>query len=287
MKRRPYYSMRTGKNPDAIGFDLTMLKRLFREVYLSFEDRCYFQQAFGFFCVDRGDVPGELGSDIAAQVFLALRKTDLWPMADNLDSYSEDDLFDMIEFLYDCVSKPVDGFYHDFSDCGWHYSEFDESAGREGFRQAINELLKDYEQKYELSEEGEILSLGDEGLESLLEADLPEFDPDNVEGRVGAAKRKFRRYHSSMGDRRDAVRDLADVLEFLRPKAAECLLTKKDENDLFQIANKFAIRHHNGRQKGDYSITIWYSWIFYVYLATIHAAVRVIKQSGSRDIQTP
>lgn len=36
----------------------------------------------------------------------------------------------------------------------------------------------------------------------------------------------------------DAVLDLADVLEFLRPKLKETLLSK-DEQDLFNIAKKF------------------------------------------------
>jgi hypothetical protein len=44
------------------------------------------------------------------------------------------------------------------------------------------------------------------------------------------------------------VRDLADVLEYLRPNV-QTLLTSKDENDLFNLANNFGIRHHNDRQK--------------------------------------
>jgi hypothetical protein len=58
------------------------------------------------------------------------------------------------------------------------------------------------------------------------------------EARVGAAIQKFRRHRSSIEDRRDAVRDLADVLEFLRPKLKETLLSK-DEQDLFNIAKQF------------------------------------------------
>ena len=282
MRKRAYYSIRTGRHKDGVRFDLVMLQRLLRDLYLSFLERCYFQEAFGYDCVDEGQVAGSLGTDIEAQIFLSLRKSDLWPIQDKITSYSEDDCFDTIEFLRDNVSKPVDGRYHSFSNCGWHYYTFNQQEGREEFREAVNAILRDYESGWELSEDGEILALADEGLEPLLEANLPNYDPSNVERRVEAAIRKFRRHGSTVEDRRDAVRDLADILEFLRPKAAEHLLTRKDENDLFQIANKFAIRHHDGRQKGEYNIAVWYSWMFYVYLATIHAAVRAIKQAEGR-----
>jgi hypothetical protein len=78
-----------------------------------------------------------------------------------------------------------------------------------------------------------------------------------------------------MDERRDAIRDLADVLEYLRPQL-KAVLNKKDEAAIFEIANNFGIRHHNQSQRTDYDKPIWYSWIFYFYLATIHAAVRLI-----------
>jgi hypothetical protein len=84
-----------------------------------------------------------------------------------------------------------------------------------------------------------------------------------------------------MDERRDAIRDLADVLEYLRPRL-KTALTKKDEAALFEIANNFGIRHHNAEQRTDYDKPIWYSWIFYYYLATIHAAVRLIERSGGK-----
>jgi hypothetical protein len=82
-------------------------------------------------------------------------------------------------------------------------------------------------------------------------------------------------------DRKDAIRDLADVLEYLRPRTTK-VLTRKDESDLFQIANSFGIRHHNNSQKTAYSKPIWYSWMFYYYLATIHATVRLIKEAENK-----
>ena len=228
-------------------------------------------------CIDAGPVAGKLGFDVEAQILRKLRKTDLWPIKDKCLEYSEEDMFDIIEFLYDNISKPLEGYYHSYGECGWHYQSFDTELGREVYRREINEILQDYKDGYVLSENGEILALAEKGLENLFHANIPTHDPANVEARVNAAVLKFRRYKSSIDERRDAVRDLADVLEFLRPKL-KAVITKSDENDLFNIANNFGIRHHNETQKTDYEKAIWYSWIFYYYLATIHAALRLIKK---------
>ena len=108
------------------------------------------------------------------------------------------------------------------------------------------------------------------------EADIPTNDT-NVQTRIDAAIIKFRRHGSSLDDRRQAVRDLADVLEYLRPNL-KTLLSKKDEADLFNIANNFGIRHHNEKQKTNYDTAIWLSWMFYFYLSTIHVVLRKIER---------
>ena len=67
----------------------------------------------------------------------------LWPIPDRIHSYSEDDLFDIIELLHDCVSKGVDGRYHSWGECGWHYETFDQAAGQNDFMAAINNVLRE------------------------------------------------------------------------------------------------------------------------------------------------
>lgn len=121
MRKTLYYSIRTGKNPNATNFDLTVLQRLFLDLYKSFVEKDYFQEAFGYECVDAGEVQGTLGSDIMSQFLLNLRKDNLWPIPEKIITYSEDDLFDVIEFLYDLISKPVDGYFHSYNGCGHHY----------------------------------------------------------------------------------------------------------------------------------------------------------------------
>ena len=280
MREKPYYSVRTGKNPLSERFDLDTLRNLFRTLFIYFEDEGYFQEALGYHCVDDGFVPGTLGHDLDGALLLELQKRDLAPIRTKIDNYAEDDLFDIIEFLFEHCSKPVKRYYHDWDHCGWHCETFNRKPGQQEFLAKVNKVLAPYGPGYELSADGEILGLADTGLEALFEAPLPNINPENISARVEAACNKFRRYRSSMDERRDAIRDLADVFEYLRPQL-KAVITSKDESDLFKIANNFGIRHHNSTQKASYDKPIWYSWIFYYYLATIHAVVRLIERNKS------
>lgn len=277
---RKYFSHR--KNPDASRLDLPMLVHLFKTVYLDFLKNDYFYEM-------SGSVPGKLGADIEAQMLIKLRKSDLWPIEEKCNNYSEDDLFDVIEFLYDCVSEPIHR-YDEWSNHGDAYDTFDRETGKQEFRDRINQLLCDYREGYELSENGQILESPEQGLEDLVLANLPLHEPENVEQRVESAILKFRRSRSSLDEKRDAVRDLADVLEFLKPQIKEVKLNEADralfniaKDDLFKIANNYGIRHHNKKQQQDYDKAIWYNWMFYYSLATIHAWVRLIKKEESQS----
>lgn len=272
---RAYYSRRAGKLAQLDSISLSDFKKFFLSFFKDFESAGYFQEYLGYECVDHGFLPGLVGSDLHTELLITIRKSHLWPIPDTIPNWTEDDLFDVIEFLYDRVSKPTTKHYHEYNNCGWHCTEFYRPSGREEYLTKINRALGAYGNGFELSSQGEVLALGDTGLEPLFEAPLPEADPENVIDRVQAATLKFRRHRSSVEDRLDAIRDLAGVLEYLRPKL-KTVLDSKDEGDLFNIANGFGIRHSNDGQKNKYDRDIWYSWIFYYYLATIHAATRMI-----------
>jgi hypothetical protein len=78
------------------------------------------------------------------------------------------------------------------------------------------------------------------------------------------------------------VRELVDVLEYLRPRMKE-LITTKDEADLFNIANNFGACHRNDKQKTGYDASLWLSWMFYFYLSTIHVVLRKMKQESPKS----
>lgn len=286
MRKRGYYSVRSGKHPARGLLNLEEVQEQVLAVYEEMERGGYFQQAFGYYCVDSENNWGDAGANIGAFFFKKLKKKDLWPVPDRIYHYSEDDLFDVVELLFDCVSKPTKGYYHDFSGCGWHYREFDKAAGQVEFRNEVNETLGSYGAGYELSTAGEVFESAPPGMAYLEAAELPKYDSENVNDRVEDAIRKFRDRKSSLSDRKDAVVGLASVLEFLRPKLDKVLI-KKDESDLFNIANNFGLRHHTSKQQTNYDKDIWYSWIFYHYLSTIHAVLRLIERKNSNAVDQP
>ena len=243
----------------------------------------YFQKHFGIDCSD-GYMPGELGEEIEAMMFVNLRKDNLYPIYKNLTNYTEADFFDVIEFLHDHCSKGLNGQYHSWNNCGYHYEEFNDTEGQKHFRELLNPILREYKDGFEISDNGEILILSDNGLSNLFEADIPTNEKENISNKINAAIIKFRRYKATLDDRREAIRELADVLEFLRPSIKEHL-NKKDENDIFNIANNFGIRHHNKDQQTEYDKAIWFSWIFYYYLATLHAVLRMANKKGKENVQ--
>ncbi|WP_372012816.1 hypothetical protein [Pseudoxanthomonas sp. 10H] len=247
---------------------------LFNRSYEQMAELGYFDEAFGSHCVDLGFTPGSV-ADVSLEILLSIRKNNLWPIHEYGTSYDEDDLFDVIEFLYQHVSKPVDGNLHNYGNCGMHWHTFSKQAGQKEFRNRMNQVLMHYKKRFELSENGEILNKPEAGFEAIFRADIPTND-DKIRSRIDSAVRLYLRHRASIDDRRQAVRELCDVFEYLRPRL-QAALTRSDESDLFNIANNFGIRHHNESQKTDYDVGIWLSWMFYFYLATIHVALRKLK----------
>lgn len=277
MKKRTYYSVRAGLKPQDVKIDFEILKKMFLVLYKRLANEGYFQKYFGIDCLD-GFIEGILGEDIDVIMFLNLRKENLYPIYEKLPNYTEDDFFDVLEFLHDHCSKGINGVYHSWNNCGYHYQEFNDHEGQKYFRELINPLLADYKDGYEISENGEILVLSDNGLSNLFKADIPTTDAENITNKINSSILKFRRHKSTLDDRKEAIRELVDVLEYVRPEIKKHL-NKKDENDIFNIANNFAIRHHNTDQKTEYDKAIWYSWIFYFYLATLHAILRITEKA--------
>lgn len=189
--------------------------------------------------------------------------------------YDLDTLIEVVEALHDLVSAPVDGEYHGFNDCGWHYEVFDPERGRREFRAQLSDTLRLAEPALQLQENGEVVLLHSEEMEKLLDASLPSSaqEDDLIVSRIADARRLFRSRHSEIGDHRRAVRELADVLEAIRP-SVKAELMSGDERDLFSIANNFAIRHNNAAQKREYD-PLWLGYLFQLFLGNIHLVLRL------------
>jgi hypothetical protein len=52
MTKKEFFSVRTGNNPNTLGFALKDLNGLFNRFFTQLADNGYFHEAFGFYCVD-------------------------------------------------------------------------------------------------------------------------------------------------------------------------------------------------------------------------------------------
>lgn len=280
---RDYYNRRTGNDlPPRL--TLAETRRSLAASFQFIEQAGYLQRAFGYYCVDSKDVPGLEGADLRQALLLATGIRIATTVSEFLDDADEVSVFTLIEFLYDHVAKPLKdaGYFHSFSGCGWHYDchsdKFDQSSARLEWREKVNAFLKFYDDGYELSGTGEIIRIASDGMSDLVQAETPSGVSDTDRAKLKNAVRAFRLARSSREERKQAVRELVDILEFHRDEVKTHL--SQDERDLFNIANNFALRHHRAGQKDDYD-DVWLDWLFYVYLATAHLVLRRVH--GSDD----
>ena len=276
---KKYWSQRKGINTK---FDFSALKMAVNSIYLDFNDKGYFQEYYGYHCVDSGYSYGKAGINISNFIFRKIRRKLEWPF--NFDLFDEDTLFDIIELLHDTISYPVSGYFHEYAQCGYHYSSFDALKGQTEYRNEINEVIADYENGYMLGLDGNIQYILTSGLNELTMAKIPSQigEENKIDIKIERAIFKYRDRHSKIHDRREAIRELADVLEYLKLSLKEDMTTDdekellKIQKDLSNIANNYQIRHNNDTQRDNYNLS-WMSWIFYLYLSSIHLLLRIRK----------
>lgn len=255
-----YYSERNNLTDDLITYTLEDLCELFSKFFSSMWEEGFFVEAFG--PLDDYHDNGTVG-DVDLEIQLTIRKKDLWPIHNNYHRYNENDLFDMIEFMFQHVSKKIVGTRP-------QVDSYVKTAGRVEYRNRINRLLRVYGDKYTLSTEGLVLQK-EEGLSEIFDAELRTHD-SSIRESVAHAARQFRHRGATSHDRRAAVVVLCGVLERLRP-AMKDLISSKDESDLFNIANNFQLRHASVTQKSDYD-PLWLNWMLYHCLSMIHLILR-------------
>ena len=279
---RQYFSQREGRSRASVRLDLDEAKTLFLAEFRQFNGRDYFQEAFGYKCIDAGEIAGTVG-DPESLFYKRLKVLGLWPIHSAIAQYTEDDLFDVIELLHDVVSRPDrnTAHYHSYGNCGWHIREFDREAGRTEYRSAINEILVNYGPGYELTAVGEIRELGPPDQRELLTQPLPSIDAERVDSKIEAAMSAFLHHGATVEDRRHAIRLLADAFEFLREQLPQ-VISRKDEGELFILANQFGIRHNDPSQKMDYDPNLWLEWMFFYYLNTIAMVVKALARPQAR-----
>ena len=275
---RRYYSSRT--KPRSLTLEELYWK--LRNLYLMFRGKDFFKGKAG---ITETSLPDAIKHEAAVALTFQPFPLTKWAQ----DDITEDHVFDALEFLYDHVSKPGEWVWMR-TDSGYNYQDYDgydDQAGQEDFRNKANAFLADYKTGFELTKDGTVLAIGTDGLQHILDAEIIPYDEVNVDSKVRNAIAKWRNRHLSLSEKKEAIRELADVFEWLKKaKGLAGVLDGKDESAIFEIANSFGFRHHDPKQKTNYDRAIWYSWIFHFYLATYHAAIRLlIKKEGEQNAQ--
>lgn len=266
---KKYYTEREFNSIPKIG--LPTLRSYFLRIYKQLYEEEYFEKAEKIW-----------GRDPEFFVFRKLGMWEILPIDQNITKYDEATLFSVIEFLYSYVNRKYFAGINEFAFPVDTY-EYDKETGQRIYRNMINDILRFYDGGYELSEHGEILKLSPPGFETLIEEVVETNDPENIDSRVKYAISKFSRYNSSIEEKKDAVRTLGDVLEYLGKHKIK--LDNKDDSDLFKIINGFDIRHHNREQQSGYDKDIWYDWMFYTFNASIHVLLKLNDEKFDLKIQ--
>lgn len=278
------WSAREGRGPALHPLSTEQACALFSSLVSELFQKDHLQEAFGLDCVDEYDpTPGTLGSDPAARILLETGRDNILPVEEQCLSWDQDTLLDAVELFGAFVSsgdRDADGSrLHTWNECGWHYGAFNKEPAFSEYRSTVNNLLARYDTGFQLNVDGQVERLVGPELTGLAE---PRSESAPLEGsdeeHVQAALAKFRR--RDLASRRDAVRDLADVLERLRADAKRFL--GKDEGGLFNIANNYWIRHNNPEQVRDYDYEVWWDWVFHLYLSSI----RLIQALQAREAGT-
>ncbi|MCQ3810806.1 MAG: hypothetical protein KTV68_09665 [Acidimicrobiia bacterium] len=263
---RLYYSQRARDDADASNSVLPAIARRARGLINELAEDCYFDQVLEVQCIEFSLPPGPTPEEILNS---SVGKPHLW--SDEFEEWAEADLCDFIEVFHDQAARPIRRWFHTFADtvCGWHVESFSKRSGQAIYRWRMNQLLDSTPFEFRLAETGEDTGRMVRRIPSDLGRLVDEVLGDAAAGDPEAhAIFLFRQRDATREDRRSAVVALAGVLEERRELLKEQLL-KKDERALFEIANKFALRHRKANQRGDYD-DAYLEWIFYWYLATVH-----------------
>ncbi|MFI7246365.1 hypothetical protein [Streptomyces qinglanensis] len=267
---RPYWPQRRSNGLAHDGSTVRDTRRDFARLIGEFADSGYLVEVFGEECVDdHSELPDP--SDVIDR---RLGIPDLWPLAP--EAWGEDTFYGLIEVFHDLVSRPRTRRFHPYSGCGWHHSEFHNGPARVLYRWKINQLLREAGIDYELAAEGEdlgrLVAVTDDARSQLVHRALNDSPPDTTAG-VRHAIALFRGRDTSAESKRSAIFNLARILEERRALIKQHL--GKDEGALFEIANRFDLRHRRADQRGEYD-EAFLDWIFWWYLATVDLTDRLI-----------
>lgn len=245
-----YYAEREGHttspdNPfDSLGVQ-------FATLLTDMQDQGYFPVALPRYCVDNNTNWYEVNERVRRAIHMPFS----WDgAAADGEQWDEPLLLSLIEYFHDHAQRPrVTGYIHDYGDCGPHFDLHSAESGGAVYRWRVNELLDRHKTGLQLGrhgvERGRLLHrLGtplDVAVDNRAAAGI-----EDTTDEVAHGIRSFRARGATVTQKKSALALLAGALEHRRGAVKAVL--KKDEADLFRIANQFGIRHRRADQQIDY-----------------------------------
>ena len=174
---RKYFSSRNDNKSITI---IELHSRLL-SIFAHFHKKDYFKEKLGVSCNDNPSDANNLANILLGFTPFPLQtwlKTDV----------SENNIFDTLEFLFDHISKPNEliEMRSETNYSYFDYSSYNQVEGQKEFLMMANVSLKDYGVGYELVQDGKILSVDNEGLEQILNAEVLQYDEINVDILINA-----------------------------------------------------------------------------------------------------
>lgn len=267
-----YYAQRNNLlNDHNIHIDLDELREYFFKIYKYFNNKKCFEVAFnGAYEEDDYGRMKQVKSPLlkpSPDIFFLnhLNSMEIYPIDECYQWYTEKDLFTIIEILYDNIG------YYDFEN-----SKFITEEPKEEFLEHINNILKLYSDGYMLEKSnGFIMKIPNQAISELLREDVSCINDDGIIEQMKSATEKYYRFGSTLDDKKGAIKILADILEPLREELKKIFGTdlgvNKNIHDklIFEIVNKFNIRHNDISQNKEYKKDVWYDWMMQYYTSVI------------------
>jgi hypothetical protein len=282
--RRPYFSRRKPSSHreekhSTSEPDWATAKDRFSVFVARWQACGYFGETYPNGCVDPHD---EIEADLVEKL------TDLYgqqppPLSyPETDRWSDDEFCDLVELLHDIAARPRNRYYHEYAQCGYHYSNHALRTGQMLYRIRVNELLAATNLPFRLATEGEdigrLVTITDDARADLLlrAVDQP---AQQLTDQVSHAIALYRSRQSTREDKVSAIRELMAVLEPDRYTVLKGTPAEKDNESLFQIANKYAIRHNKDSELRNYSIA-FLDWMFWAALAMVQLCKEMKAANG-------
>lgn len=275
---RPYWSSRRGTPPPVLpptppAVRAEQLRRDWAAIVEDLLDRGYLDRVAPRDCVDDPrETHDRLGTDR------------LWPLQPG--SWDEDTFYSLVEVAHDLVARPRHRWPHNFSGCGWHYSRFAVAPGRALYRWHVDRILTRHEVPLRMAASGEdvgrLIHVAGDGRDQLA-ARITTVEAER--GTREHAVALFRGRGAGVPEKRSAIVALAGLLEERR-ELLKAELLKPDEGALFEIANRFNLRHRRADQRGDYA-EAYLDWLYWWYLGTIDLTDHLLARQADTAAASP